>query len=57
MNLMVITARIKRLAKVDKAMAQREADIALRAAVGVKAVCAIKGAMRAAGLRDTAAFL
>lgn len=49
--------RIKSLAKVDKAMAQREADIAIRSQRSAGAITRVKAACRALGLTDTISFL
>lgn len=50
-------ARIERLAKVDKAAAQREADIAIRSQRSAGAITRVKAACRKLGLTDTVSFL
>ena len=49
--------RLQRLAKIDKALAQREADVAIRSQRGAAAILRVKAACRQLGLIDTVSFL
>lgn len=49
--------RIRRLAAVDKKIAQREADVAIRSQRSAGAILRVKAACRQLGLTDTVSFL